>query len=24
MTKPGSEAEHRWQNEHPDGTFISK
>ena len=24
MTKPGSEAEHRWQDEHPDGTFISK
>ncbi len=24
MTKPSSEAEHRWQDEHPDGTFISK
>ena len=24
MTKPGSEAEQRWQDEHPDGTFISK
>ena len=24
MTKPGSEAEHRWQDEHPDGTFICK
>ena len=24
MTKPGSEAEQRWQEEHPDGTFMSK
>ena len=24
MTKPRSEAEHRWQDEHPDGTFINK
>ena len=24
MTKPGSEAEQRWQDEHPDGTFISQ
>ena len=24
MTKPGSEAERRWQQEHPDGTFTSK
>ena len=21
---PGSESEHRWQDEHPDGTFINK
>jgi multimeric flavodoxin WrbA len=24
MTKPGSEAEQRWQDEHPDGTFSNK
>ena len=24
MTKPGSEAEQRWLDEHPDGTFINK
>ncbi len=24
MTKPGSDAEHRWQEKHPDGTFTCK